>query len=321
MSLLEQIQLELQKLLPKAVPGVAKGVVVATGSGWFRALYYDPLTGAQVTFLAPPTIVAIAEMRGGTPPTVTAPTITIPTVELPTAPTISIPTITLPSATAIAVPAVALPKTPTIEIPLPSIDISPLSNLIGYRFDIFFPWPLTAKGDELEATLNKMMELWDSALYKLIAAVNAVNDGFKKARDAVIAVRDSLFDFRDKVQTAINEYKDKIQTAVNNGLSDARTKTQEALNAYRDKIQTSVNSGLADSRNKTQAALNTYRDNIQASVNAGLGAVIPKLYEMVGMPIGQLMSPINIRNVQVDSFEFYSLSAGMKLHYICIGKR
>jgi dGTP triphosphohydrolase len=180
---------------------------------------------------------------------------------------------------------------------------------------------MTEAGDKVEAGLNKMMELWDKALYKLIDTVDAVNAGFKKARDAVIAVRDSLFDFRDKVQTAINEYKDKIQTAVNDGLSDARTKTQEALNAYRDKIQTSVNSGLADSRNKTQEALNAYRDKIQTSVNAGLSAVIPKLYEMVGMPIGQLMSPINIRNVTETSFEFYSLSSGLKLHYICIGKR
>jgi len=315
MALVEQIQTELRKLLPKEVPGLAKGVVEAPGRGWYRALYYDPVTGAKVTFLEPPTIVAIAELREGTPPKVAAPTISIPTVELPKASPISIPTITLPSASEIKVPAVELPKTPTIEIPLPSIDTNPLYKLVGYRF--VCGWAIKFMCD----ALNPMMELWDSALYKLIDAVNTINDGFKKARAAVVAVRDSLFDFRDKTQTALNEYKDKIQVAVNDGLSDSRTKTQEALNALTSRIQTSVNNGFADSQTKTQAAFNAYRDKIEASVNAGLSTVIPKLYEMMGMPIGQLISPINTRNVTTESFEFYALSAGMRLHYIAIGKR
>lgn len=321
MSLPEQIQAELQKLLPKAVPSLAKGVVEAPGSGWYRALYYDPVTGAQVTFLELPTIVAIAELRGGTPPKVAAPTISIPTIEVPTAPTISIPTMSLPSAPAISVPSVAIPKTPTIEIPEVAIPLLNESFASYAPGEICFLGVCQQINVELAASLNKQVE----SLYKMQAAANnviyAINNGLKKAREAAIAIRDALFDFRDKVQTAVNAYKDKIQTAVNSGFSDAQTKTQEALNAYRDKIQTSVNEGLTDSRNKTQAALNTYRDKIQASINDGLSKVIPLLYDMVGMPIGQLMSPINIRNVTTTSFEFYSLSAGLKLHYICIGKR
>lgn len=313
MALVEEIQKQLRALLPKEVPGIANGVVQAPGTGWFKALYFDPVTNTRVIFTQPPTIVTIAELREGTPPKVTAPTISIPTVEVSAAPTISIPTMSLPSTPPISVPGVEIPKTPTIEIP--EVDIP----FLNQSFPYFVPkvdWikPLT---DSLNAQTRSLYTIQDGA-NNIIWAITL---GLRKAREAAIAIRDALFDFRDKVQTAMNQYKDNIEAAVNSGLSDTRTKTQEALNAYRDKIQASVNSGLADSRNKTQTALNTYRDNTQASVNAGLTAMIPKLYEMMGMPIGQLMSPINIRNVTPESFEFYNLSVGMKLHYIAIGKR
>lgn len=313
MALVEEIQKQLRALLPTEVPGIAKGVIQSPGTGWFKVLYYDPVTGARVTFTQPPTIVAIAELREGTPPKVTAPTISIPTVEMPAASTISIPLMSLPSIPPISVPAVELPKTPTIEIPVVTI---PFINESFPYFVALVEWikPLV---ESLNAQTRSLYTLQSGAN----DVIHAINQGLKKARDAVVAVRDSLFDFRDKVQAALNDYRDKIQAAVNSGFSDSRTKTQEALNAYRDRIQASVNSGLADSRDKTQTALNTSHDNIQASVNAGLNAMIPKLYEMIGMPIGQLMSPINIRNVTAESFEFYALSAGMRLHYIAIGKR
>jgi len=312
-ALVEEVQKHLRGLLPKEVPGIANGVVQSPGTGWFKALYYDPITGRQISFSAPPTLVAIPEVREGTPPKVTAPTISIPTVEMPAAPTISIPTMSLPSAPPISVPAVDIPKTPAIEIPVVTLPF--LNESFPYfvaTVEWAKPWAesLNTQTRSLYAVQNRANDvIW------------AINQGLKKAREAVIAVRDSLFDFRDKVQAAMNKYKDDIEAAVNSGFSDSRTKTQEALNAYRDKIQASVNSGLADNRNKTQTALNTYRDNTQASVNAGLNAMIPKLYEMIGLPIGQLMSPINIRNVTETSFEFYALSAGMRLHYIAIGKR
>jgi len=321
MSLPEEIGKQLEKLLPKAVPGLAKGVVVAPGAGWYRALYYDPIKNTPVTFLEIPTVVAIGELRGGTPPTVTAPTISIPTVEIPKAPAISIPTISLPSAPSIKVPTVEIPKTPTIEIPVVTIPF------LNESFPYYTPGEICFFGScqKINVELCELLNKQTKSLYAMQGTANnvidAINSGFKKAREAAIAIRDSLFDFRDKVQAAVNDYRDKIQVAVNDGFSDSRTKTQEAINDFSTKIQASVNSGFADTQAKTQAALNAYRDKIQASVNQGLSQVIPKLYEMIGMPIGQLITPINIRNVTTASFEFYSLSAQFKLHYIAVAKR
>jgi hypothetical protein len=95
----------------------------------------------------------------------------------------------------------------------------------------------------------------------------------------------------------------------------------EALSNYASRITEAVNAGLADSRAKTQEALNAYQSNIQTAVNAGLNNIIPILYEQIGLPTDQLISPINLRNVTNESFEFYALSPGIKLHYVAIGKR
>jgi hypothetical protein len=39
------------------------------------------------------------------------------------------------------------------------------------------------------------------------------------------------------------------------------------------------------------------------------------------VPTTQLLSPAQVRNVMADGFEFYGLSAGMKLAYIAVGRR
>lgn len=102
---------------------------------------------------------------------------------------------------------------------------------------------------------------------------------------------------------------DRVRNSINSGL-----RTQK------DRVRSSVNSGLSDARSKTQSALNAYRDAIQRSVNSGLSGVIPKLYAMMGLPSDQLISPVNIRNVRTNTFEFYALSRGMVLHYVAVGK-
>lgn len=400
---------EIAKFLP-AIPGLAKGTVEATAQGWTKVFYRDPITSALIQFKEPPTIVALAELREGYAPRVSAPTIaiptvpeisptqiTVPTIALPSAPTINIPTIEIPVTT------IALPSAPTIEVPAPTISKNPLYALVGYRFTC--GWAVAGLCD----ALNRLMELWDTAIYTLCDAIDTVNDGFLKARKALLdliahvknlrdnaetAVNTGLRDTRNKTQTALDAYRDNIQKSINAGLADAQAKTQASLNTYRDNIQVAVNTGLADSRKKTQVALNQFRDVIQISINTGLNSIIPRLYEMMGLPmpmpteeerkrlmdmgdfngdgiidsadveifkkcyvnptapgcavcdlnhdgridsvdltilsvnygksispIAQLLSPAQLRNVTKESFEFYALSPGMKIHYIAVGTR
>lgn len=266
-----------QEILAKLSPlPLAEGKVTAYKKGWTKAYYYDPVTNLQVKFKKPPTVVATAEARSGSPPAITAPTIKIPGIDLPQAPTITIPGIDLPSL-------------PDVTIPTVTIPIDNLNALKGYRFSCGFAVAGICDG------LNKLMILWDQALNTLMDLIGNVNKGFANAAQ----------NLRDVI-TAISNF---------------RGNTQSALNAYRDNIQTSINAALADARNKTQAALNAYRDSIQTSINQGLSIVIPALYDQIGVPLSELITPVQIRNVQADSFEFYALSAQMTIHYVAIGPK
>jgi len=267
---LEQILAELSPL------PIAEGTATAYAKGWVKAYYFDPINKLQVKFTAPPSVVATAEARSGSPPTVNAPNISIPSIELPSSPTISIPTITLPS----------LP-----EITIPTVDLSDvinsLNNVKNYRFVYGVFWaPI---GD----ALNKMMDLWNTA----------IND-----------LQNVLFNIQTALINAHNNLQDIVKS-----LTAASTNTQTALNTYQASIQTSLNAGLADLRDKAQASLNSFHDFIQTSLNSGLSQVIPTLYDQIGVPLVNLITPVQIRNVQADSFEFYALSPGYTIHYVAIG--
>jgi hypothetical protein len=394
----------IRKLMPTTP--IAKGTVTATGKGWVKIFYYDPLTHIQVKFAEVPTVVAVAEVRAGKPPKVTAPTISIPSIAIATtkvnAPgvpsipdlSISIPAIDMPVVPAIDIPEVSVPAWQTVGVPwldlpaIPAIDVpEPAIPYSNENFPAFYAAPGVGH-DVVQALcdqLNKLRDMLykvqgsvyteDSAIkgYGANLAIYYVNYGLKVARKALLDIVSSIQGFRGNLQGSFNTLRDNVQASINNSLSDIRNKTQAALNVYRGSIQSSLNSSLADARAKTQAGLNTLRDNtqgsvntalkdtrdkmhealsnyasriteavnagladsraktqealkayqsnIQTAVNAGLNNIIPILYEQIGLPTDQLISPINLRNVTNESFEFYALSPGIKLHYVAIGKR
>jgi hypothetical protein len=234
---------------------MAQGTVTAHMTGWIKAYYYDPLTNLQVTFAQPPTVVATALSRSGTPPAVSAPTISIPLIELPVAPPI---TLTIPDLTAEQ-----------------NAVVADLNALQGYRFSVGTSYiPLVdAIFGNLITQLNKLMALWNTAISDLITLVVDIGAAFYQA-------------------------KQDIQNVIN-----------------------SINSALSDTQAKMQAAVNTYQLDIQNSVNQGLSQIIPALYDQIGVPLSELITPVQIRNVAVDSFEFYSLSDDYEIQYVAIGTK
>jgi hypothetical protein len=210
-----------------------------------------------------------------------------PTVK---APTISIPSIALPAAPTIDIPAITIPPLPTITIPDVGPEIDNLNNALNslksYRFTGVSP---------LVGPLNSMMDLWITAINYLQTLLGDINLGF-------INIRNGL----QNIVTAIGTFG---------------TNAQDALNTYRGNIQTSLNAALADMQSKAQAGLNAFRDYIQTGVNNGLAQVIPALYDQIGVPLTQLISTVQYRNVTNESFEFYSLSPGYTVHYEAIGPK
>jgi len=343
-----RVEEALKGVLPGQVPAFAKGVVEAPDKGWFKALYYDALTGEQFSFYEPPTVVAVALVREGLSRLVTAPTFKIPTIELPAAPSISIPTITLPTPAEITVPTFAIPYAPGV----------------GGRF--VCGWAMQWICD----TINPMLDNIDIAINRVNDAIAAINSAFATTRDNLIATINEISAFRDNAQAALNDYSGKIKAGVDAGLADLKAKTQAAFDVYRSNIEVSVNAGLSQfipalydmmglpppevSEAERQAlremgdvngdgvidqkdidllkvAFGTqkgesgyveacdlnhdgvidYKDLTKASSNYGKSIV----------PTTQLLSPAQLRNVTREGFEFYGLSAGMKLSYVGIGRR
>ena len=320
---IEQLTQQVTQNIANIIPAVAKGTVQSQVQGWNKAFYYDFVTGQQITFSKPPTVVAVALVRTGLSKIVTAPAIVIPTVALPSVPNIAIPTVAAPAVPTISIPSMALPAAPTIDIPsitlptLPTVTIpditsdvnallQALGNLQGYEFTCgsAFSW--------LCDQLNKLMALWSTAvqdlmtgvvdfwqsfeqakknLQDLITGVSALRDNTQAALNAYqaniqSAVNSALSDVQSKVQAALNAYQNSIQSALNGALGDYSTKVQNALNNDNASIQSAVNSALNDFQNKAQAALNAQALNMQDAVNAGLRATIPTLYDMLGLPTG-----------------------------------
>ena len=197
-------------------------------------------------------------------------------------PSISAPTISIPS--------ISLPRAPTISIPSITLTSVRIARI-------------TVTERTLKYRVRERLRDW--------GILNWFRDRFS---EAVAKVLKFVWDILIQPQI------DRVRNSINSGLRTQRDRTQGALNTFRSRTQSSINSGLSDSRSKTQAALNAYRRSIQSSVNRGLSAIIPTLYSMTGLPDGQLMSPVNIRNVNKASFEFYALSRGMVLHYVAVGK-
>jgi Skp family chaperone for outer membrane proteins len=308
-----------EQLLAQLSPlPLAEGTVTAYATGWTTAYYYDPLTNLQVTFVSPPTVVATAETRGGSVPAVSAPTINIPSIQLPVAPEISIPSVPLPGAPSIQIPQITLPSLPTITIPDWTADenalIQALENLQGYRF--------TNCGAAIAPVcnaLNDLMKLWDTAIGDLITAIVDIGSAFFQAKQNLQALINGVSALHDDAQSALNTYQGNIQSSINSALTNVQSATQTALNAYRDNIQSSLNSAMQDWQTKAQAALNSYQSNIQDSLNKGLSQIIPALYDQIGVPLSELITPVQIRNVTPESFEFYALSPGYTIHYVAVG--
>lgn len=299
---------------------IAKGILRAPARGWYTAYYYDPLTGAAMTFPERPTVVAVAELRTGRIPSVTAPTISIPRITLPSAPTIDIPDVGLK--------VVSITKFELAWWKCRPCGYTWLSIVRQYRCpecrrtDILGPWT----GRKAAEDALKSLYWWSSR--------EGLGDWviLNWARDLIIGAFQWLgigmgrvtFALWDTTKAQVDEVISRVNAAFRSMIGDPEKPVSGSLNRALDdlryRIRDSVNAGLSDARDKTQDALNTYRSRIQSAINAGLGDIIPTLYSMMGLPDGQLVSPVNIRNVSTANFQFYSLSSGMILHYVAVGK-
>lgn len=239
---------------PPLVPGLAGGVVTAPNQGWCEVEFSNPATNQKVTFRGKPSVVALAEVRAGDIPPVTAPTITVPEVKLPKVSEISrIQRDDFNSADYCK--DVATHARDRAQ----ELYAEGKFGLIPWPLDVVFTWILS----------TFVYWLFYGGMYAVGFILNFLWDRF--------------------IQPQVDKVEDEI-----------------------DKI-------MVDFRVNVQTSVNKLGSATANSVNQGLSSVIPILYDMMGLVQGQLMTPVNTRNITRSGFEYFALSKGQKTHYLATG--
>jgi len=154
----------------------------------------------------------------------------------------------------------------------------------------------------------------------------------------------ALVDYRDKEQAAFSAYRDNIQRSLNSGLSQfipvfyemmglpppevtevGRKELMEMGDVNGDGvinqkdldlITAAYGSREGDPNWNPDADLN--KDGV---VDISDASIVGANFGKTVVPTAQLLSPVQLRNVARDGFEFYGLSTGMKLCYVAVGRK
>jgi hypothetical protein len=195
-------------------------------------------------------------------------------------PKVAAPTISIPTIALPTALAITLPPLPEVTIPDPTADIDALLVALGNMQGFQFTGGIAFGW--LISQLNNFMGVFRIAIQNLMTVVNDVG-------------------------VAILQARQNLQAFIN------------SVSQLPGNIQNSINSALASVQANAQNALNSFANFIQTGVNQGLSQVIPALYDQIGVPLNQLLTAVQIRNVQIDSFEFYALSPGYTIQYVAVG--
>lgn len=290
-----------------------------------------------------------------------APTIAVPTVTLPPPAEVTVPTFSIPYAPSVGgrfkCGALTQWICDQLNPMLDNIDtaIARLNEAI-YAINKAF----AETRESLIATIDEISEFRDNAqtalndysgkiktsvdagLADLKAKTEATLSEFRRNVEATVSA--AMRDYARNVQAAFNEYRNNIQVSVNAGLSQFIPTLYDMMglpppevsaeDAARLREMGDVNGdGVIDDKDvdlvkkaygsrEGDPNWNPACDlNHNGVVDAGDVAIVSRNYGKSVVPTAQLISPVQIRNVTRDGFEFYGLSTGMKLAYVAVGKR
>ena len=123
---------------------------------------------------------------------------------------------------------------------------------------------------------------------------------------------------RDALKKGINDSVNLLYTKLWNQIGRATSTTQENVNRLYNvetidqinKVRDSIELSIADLHNSTNSQVNMVRDRVND--------VIRNLYQMWGVPVGYILTPIHIRNITPTGFEFQSFG-DTTIQFIAVG--
>lgn len=178
--------------------------------------------------------------------------------------------------------------------------------------------------------LDELTAVTDETTNELQSLATAVED---LGIDTETSVEDLSFEIED-MSSEINEVLDNMSSDINGGLKTLSDNIESTVNSNNKDIEENVNSSVSEiesSINSKVNEINKALNNQNGRINdayaqlAGLSESALNnsqslLYSSLGMPEGELMTPVQVRNVTNKGFEFLGYKGGMKIHWVAMGQ-
>jgi len=190
---------------------------------------------------------------------------------------------------------------------------------------------LISMNTNIENVINNVVADADTELKNFKTNVeDNMNTTIDEIRNNNNIVETTLQDMNSNIDSTISGMNSDIENTITSmnqevdeqmkGLSND---TQSELVDMRDDIEGQINA-LSDD---IEAALNEYNQNITNAYNditalaeQSLNESTNQVYEAIGAPAGQAISPVQIRNVDETGFEFLGYRGGLTIHWNAIGE-
>lgn len=156
--------------------------------------------------------------------------------------------------------------------------------------------------DEVQVSINE-------GLNDVVGQVNSnLTDLGAQTNEALIVTKEDINLTLEELQQQVNEQTQSIQEETNESIADLEQQFNETVSE--------LNSNTDDLENRINSALSELTAQAEASVNESLSV----LYETMGMPKGELMVPVQVRNVSNEGFEFLGYQGGTKIQWTAMGR-
>jgi len=203
-----------------------------------------------------------------------------------------------------------------LRVELPTIEIPKAPAIPPFSLDIpSLPHPELEKklADAFEEVAEKYLGDWNVTVAGISFGFNFLRDRIKKVFRVVGAETARIIE-KDVWDDTIKKQVDKIESQVEN-----------SVNSKIEEIRTVLNTGLKDARDKIATTVSNFRSSIQTGINTvvdysddALNKSIDKLYDMMGLPKGTIVTLAAVQKVSATGFEVWSPGAST-IHWGALG--
>lgn len=195
-------------------------------------------------------------------------------------------------------------------------EINSLSSEVSEQMQLMNEDTNTALRDLTEITQQE----FNSSIAETQSQINSSIDDIEvSVNERLISMQNqtnnSIIDIQESSNSAIADLEAEINTALEDIQIDTNDSIADIEQGINDKLET-IDQNFADLDSRINNAL----AEITAQAEAALNESLELLYSTMGMPKGELMVPVQIRNVSNEGFEFLGYQGGTEINWTAMGR-